>query len=298
MSGRAKRLTTCSACVATSTCASSSLLTGTLSPVVRHALSTYSLLVCTDAHLQDIKDRYYAVTKRILEHRHPLADPDTKARIAALAFNKGTLNCSMICLIFVERELQRKAAIERFNARSVDELREEEELIMQCRNVAANLDQLLRDRRHILSVMKPQSVPGPMITTLATSEFGPDGTGDVAKWKNKKKIKKKTGPDVQKPATFTLSGSGADSDSSVLPALSVKKDKRVAGVFVRSQIMSNVIKNQNVLQKVQAVLLEYGLSNPSPIHSSLIFFSVTSENANVICMRPIRRRHSKYHHHA
>ena len=41
--------------------------------------------------IQDLKERYYSVTRKILLARNPMADPNQKADIAMLHYDKGAL---------------------------------------------------------------------------------------------------------------------------------------------------------------------------------------------------------------
>ena len=63
----------------------------------------------TERSYEDLQERYYGVTKKLLEIRYPLPDPNMKARMEALSFNKT-------------KELERRAYVERLFNRPQEEL--------------------------------------------------------------------------------------------------------------------------------------------------------------------------------
>jgi len=99
--------------------------------------------------IDELKDRYFSVARKILESRQKAKQPAPTG-----AFAK---HCSAIVLnpYDIEYELLRKKQLEAQYKRSKGELRQEEETVREARRIEANRKRILKERQRIQKLLLP-----------------------------------------------------------------------------------------------------------------------------------------------
>ncbi|KAI9144688.1 hypothetical protein BKA69DRAFT_1053827 [Paraphysoderma sedebokerense] len=87
--------------------------------------------------IEDIKDRYYSVTRKILSARYPMGDPNEKAAIASLTFDKA-------------KEIERKRLLAQLLSRTPEQLAEEQALFLEVRKLEEKERTFSRERDAIM----------------------------------------------------------------------------------------------------------------------------------------------------
>lgn len=148
--------------------------------------------VKVERSLEDVKERYYTVTRKMLLARNPMADPAKKAEIAQLQYDKGLFFGSDSCIDdqHVAKDLERKQYIQRLFERSYEEIQEEERLLVEARRIEAHRKRLEKDRENLVRLLNADLFSYPTLAHLLTADAGaerPSGAFESSKKKSKKR---------------------------------------------------------------------------------------------------------------
>lgn len=106
----------------------------------------------TERSIDELKDRYYSVSKVIIDHRHA-RHPELLMN-ASTAFQKHCQAISMNPFDY-EYECIRKNQLEWQYSRSKAELREEEETVREARRIEANRNRVMKERKRLAKLLAP-----------------------------------------------------------------------------------------------------------------------------------------------
>ena len=199
--------------------------------------------------VEDLKDRYYEVSRALLKRSNHLSPADEEL-LEQMNFSK-------------ENEVKRKAHLERLLSRSPNEVAEEEALVLECRRLEALAEQMVQERAEIFALLDTPATTG-SIAQYQSSQ----GVATLHQQLMQEKSRK------PKDVTVGVSGSSRrpDDRKSGLAAQIIQKrlsakeeaaygisyhERASAGVYVRSSKLSSLKQSQAV--KAQAVLNELGL---------------------------------------
>lgn len=111
----------------------------------------------SDRSIDELKDRYYSVSKVVIEHR--LANKSEIQKNSSVAFQKHCQAISMNPFDF-EYECIRKNQLEWQYSRSKAELREEEETVREARRIEANRNRVMKERKRLAKLLAPATELG------------------------------------------------------------------------------------------------------------------------------------------
>jgi DNA methyltransferase 1-associated protein 1 len=149
------------------------------------------------AELQDLKDRYYSVCRKLVRNRPWAGDEASKAQlISSFQFDKGKVSCFTSLLggyNLADRELTRKKYLLSLENRTPEQLVEEEALYIEIKRLEQNERRFKRERDELLQ-------------TLAGIDSGlPDVIEDESFMNSMVDVKKRkkgfSGMDIDTPST-------------------------------------------------------------------------------------------------
>ncbi|CAI2168858.1 2535_t:CDS:10 [Funneliformis geosporum] len=198
--------------------------------------------------MEDLRDRYYSVIKKILQVRPitPGSQTDKGQQIALNSYDKV-------------KEEKRKNMLLLLYSRTKEQIEEEEALQEISDRIQANEKKFIREREALMKqftveVLQPKRkkslLSGPTTPTVEASGSGFHNTSDLPK-KNRRTSASSVG-------SIAIE---AHSPKEIHTPIVLKKEKLTPGVLVRSQKIP--IPKQALLHKVHKALQEFGLG-PRP----------------------------------
>ncbi|KAJ3214184.1 swr complex subunit [Dinochytrium kinnereticum] len=214
--------------------------------------------------IEDLKDRYYTVTKKIHSVRNDPIDSET----AQYSFNK-------------EREIERKKNLEILYSRTPEIQKEEELLYTELRRREQNEKKWAIERERILRLFSNHELSSPI--NLASSHAG--------SVKKTKKIGSKadeggnTSDAVPNPlrkdrkSSMKLLDDAADS--------SLKREKIPPGVYLRTSRL--FAPKQSMQVKVKEIMDEYGLPTVPTLPTALVCDRFDTLRMNILNMLELKK---------
>jgi len=186
----------------------------------------------TEKTMEDIKDRYYKIMKKLIEIRNnpnDSGDHNYTAELAKFDYDK-------------EREIQRKAQLELLHNRTVEQVKEEEILLIEARKIEQNSKKLLKDRQHVIKLLN--NIDAAFPTKKTSQKRGHESLANPMKaataeviepLKKKKRLSKGPSEENQLPSP-PISASTSGLLHAMSPDIDAqkKKEKIPAGPYVRS----------------------------------------------------------------
>ncbi|KAJ3092459.1 swr complex subunit [Quaeritorhiza haematococci] len=120
--------------------------------------------------MEDIKDRYYAVTRKLLTARAPMVDPNAKSELAAYVYDKA-------------REVERKKNLDILFSRNADQVKEEEMLYHELRRREQTEKRWMKERDALVRLLgnhELQTLPTTPMTTSSNVAREPSNSEKTA----------------------------------------------------------------------------------------------------------------------
>jgi DNA methyltransferase 1-associated protein 1 len=128
-----------------------------------------------DKTIEDIRDRYYSITRKLLQLNNPDAEELSHMPIFMYPYNKGTierLTCASSQLVHIElmvnhrcaleHEVKRKVQAEKLYARSRELVQEEEQLAIEYKRIEAEQRKQQLERKRVLKLTESLADRGPV----------------------------------------------------------------------------------------------------------------------------------------
>lgn len=206
----------------------------------------------THRTMEDIKDRYYTVVRKILMARTPIAmmTPTQTEELNQLYYNK-------------EKEISRKKHLASLSMRTPAEIAEEEALFIESQRIEAYRKKMAQERKELLRLLEAP-IPNGSITKYTSSQGLGTLTNNILIADKNRKRK------MQENNSQTASGlvsSHKDAIFKKIKKLSSREEhiygvswheKLQAGIYLRSTRLS--MAKSTVATKISAILTELGLA--------------------------------------
>ncbi|BFZ59844.1 swr complex subunit [Saitoella coloradoensis] len=211
--------------------------------------------------MEEIKDRYYAVGRKITTSRTPLSimTPQQMDRYHQLQYDKS-------------REVERKAYVTALLQRSPEEVAEEEALFIEAKRIEANEKRMAQERAELLRLLESPPSKGSIASYTGSQGLAALANNMLLADKNKKKKPTIDGVAGVPGATATPPAKESPAPQKKPQHNALKKltqreevlfgisyhEKLTPGVALRSTKLSNL--KPTVAQKVTTAMTELGIS--------------------------------------
>ncbi|KTW26747.1 hypothetical protein T552_02751 [Pneumocystis carinii B80] len=203
--------------------------------------------------MEDIKDRYYTVVRKILMARTPIAmmTPTQTEELNQLYYNK-------------EKEISRKKHLASLAMRTPEEIAEEEALFIESQRIEAYRKKMAQERKELLRLLEAPVPNGSIAKYTSSQGLGILTNNILIADKNKKR------KNSENSSYHTLSGSiGSHKDAifKKIRKLSSREEniygvswheKLQPGIYLRSTRLS--MAKSTVAAKISTILTELGLA--------------------------------------
>ncbi|OLL23911.1 SWR1-complex protein 4 [Neolecta irregularis DAH-3] len=198
--------------------------------------------------MEDLKDRYYTVTRKILSSRASVSTPELTAQLQQMNFDK-------------RKEIARKEYLITLSQRTREQIQEEEQLYIEMKRMETAEKKMLAERAEIIQLLE---TPQPTRTSSDLSSSAGIGAL-VASLAASEKNRKRKG--CEAPAVILADKGAAVQQTRLVRELGETEryrygvsyhEKLVQGVFIRSQKISTL--RQTIQQRVNACMTELGFS--------------------------------------
>ncbi|KAI9259040.1 hypothetical protein BY458DRAFT_517582 [Sporodiniella umbellata] len=205
--------------------------------------------------LEDLKDRYYTVCRKmIMQGKLTGFEGDRAALAHQYQFDKA-------------KEIERKQALTSLFYRSKNQVLEEEALLVEAKRIECNESRLAKDRESLLNSLQleqihqmPSTPNTPSSTPTAHSHLSPGSIGitggTASNLSMEAKKKRKIQEEIKKGRKLSAHPEGTETP------LEIKREKLTPGVYVRSQKLP--IVKPTMQPKALKVLEELGIG-PRPV---------------------------------
>ncbi|CCJ30923.1 unnamed protein product [Pneumocystis jirovecii] len=207
----------------------------------------------TQRTMEDIKDRYYTVVRKILMARTPIAmmTPTQTEELNQLYYNK-------------EREIARKKHLASLAMRTPAEIAEEEALFIESQRIEAYGKKMAQERKELLRLLEAPIPTGSIAKYTSSQGLGILANNILNADKNRKR---KMHEKNSSQAFSGLTNSHKDTIFKKIKKLSSREeiiygvswhDKLHAGIYLRSTRLS--MAKPTVATKIATILTELGLA--------------------------------------
>lgn len=206
----------------------------------------------TQRSMEDIKDRYYTVVRKILMSRTPIAmmTPTQTEELNQLYYNK-------------EKEISRKKHLASLAMRTPAEIAEEEALFIESQRIEAYRKKMAQERKELLRLLDAPIPNGSIAKYTSSQGLGILANNILTGDKNRKR----KGSENTSQSLYTSTSSFKDNIFKKIRKLSSREEqiygvswheKLQAGIYLRSTRLN--MARSTVATKIAAVLTELGLA--------------------------------------